>query len=93
MFNKKNRSFCIIRKDLAKDYEVEVDASEAPVLNKLMSEPDPYESSMADIKIMEEEVFPIYDAIKLVFGEEKDLKLNLIKLAVGGSHKDYVTIG
>ncbi|MEJ2249261.1 MAG: hypothetical protein P8Y70_10145 [Candidatus Lokiarchaeota archaeon] len=58
-----------------------------------MSEPDPYESSMGDIKVLEKEIFPINDAIKLVFGEDKDLKLNLIKLAVGGSHKDYVTIG
>jgi hypothetical protein len=93
MYNKKNRSFCVIRKDLAKDYEIEVDASEAPVLNKLLNEPEPYESSMADIKIIEEEIFPIYDAIKIVFGEEKDLKLNLIKLAVGGSPSDYVTVG
>lgn len=92
MYNKKNRSFCIIRRNLAKDYEIEVDPSEAPVLNKLLSDPDPYESSMADLKILEEEVFPTNEAIKHVFGETKDLSLNTIKLAVGANNNDYVTI-
>jgi hypothetical protein len=77
---------------LAKDYEIEVDASEAPVLNKLMNEPEPYETSMADIKILEDEIFPLIDSFKVVFGEEKELKLQSIKLAVGGSITDYVTI-
>ena len=92
MYNKKNHSYCIIRKDLAKNYEIEVDASEAPILNKVLTDPEPYESSMADIKILEEEVFPINEAIKRVFGDEKDLSLNSIKLAIGGSKTDYVTI-
>jgi len=92
MYNEKRRSICIIRKNLAKDYEIDVDASEAPVLNKLLNEPDPYESSMADLKILEEEVFPLIECFKNVFGEEKELKLNSIKLAIGGSNTDYVTI-
>ncbi|MFO7797443.1 MAG: hypothetical protein R6W84_14965 [Promethearchaeia archaeon] len=92
MYNKKNRSYCVVRKDLAKNYDIEVDASEAPVLNKVLSDPDPYESSMAEIKILQEEVFPINDAIKKVFGDSKDLQLNSIKLAIGGSKSDYVTI-
>ncbi len=92
MYNKKKHSYCIIRKDLAKNYEIEVDASEAPILNKVLTEPEPYESSMADIKILEEEVFPINEAIKRVFGEEKDLILNSIKLSIGGSNTDYVSI-
>ncbi len=92
MYNKKNHSYCVIRKDLAKNYEIEVDASEAPILNKVLTEPEPYESSMADIKILEEEVFPINEAIKRVFGDEKELSLNSIKLAIGGSKIDYVTI-
>ncbi|MBY9006329.1 MAG: hypothetical protein KGD63_06190 [Candidatus Lokiarchaeota archaeon] len=92
MYNKKNHAYCIIRKDLAKNYEIEVDASEAPILNKLLTDPEPYESSIADIKILEEEVFLINEAIKRVFGDEKELSLNSIKLAIGGSKTDYVTI-
>ncbi|MFX1417706.1 MAG: hypothetical protein ACFE9N_02170 [Promethearchaeota archaeon] len=93
IYNKKKRSFCIIRKDLAKSYEIEVDASEAPVLNKMLNEPEPYESSIADLKILEEEVFPINNAFQKVFGVDKELKLNSIKLAVGSNYHDYVTIG
>ncbi len=42
---------------------------------------------------MEEEVFPINDAFQKVFGAEKELKLNSIKLAIGSNYNDYVTIG
>lgn len=93
IYNKKNRSFYVIRKDLAKSYEIEVDASEAPVLNKMIDEPEPYEISIADIKILEEEIFPINDAFQKVFGSDKELKLNSIKLAIGGNFHDYVTVG
>ncbi len=95
MFNtegKKDKSFCVIRKDLARNYEIEVDASEAPILNKILSDPEPYESSLADIKILDNEVFPINEAIKEVYGTEEDLLLYSIKLAVGGNPSDYVTI-
>ena len=96
MFNregKNQKSFCVIRKDLAKNYEIEVDASEAPILNKMLNDPEPYESSLADPKILEQEVFPINDAIKNVFGPDEELDLNSIKLAIGGSPSDYVTVG
>ncbi|GAH89078.1 unnamed protein product, partial [marine sediment metagenome] len=92
MYNEKRRSICIVRKNLAKDYDIEVDASEAPVLNKISENPQPFESSMANLNILEEEVFPLIDAFKIVFGEEKELNLHSIKLAVGGSKKDYVSI-
>ncbi|MFX0041642.1 MAG: hypothetical protein ACFE8L_01905 [Candidatus Hodarchaeota archaeon] len=92
MYNKKNRSVCVIRKDLAKSYEIEVDASEAPILNKMLNDPEPYESSMADLKILETEVFPINKAFKNVFGTDKELKLNSIKLAIGSNNNDYVTV-
>ena len=59
MYNKSDKSICVIRRDLTKDYDIEVDASEAPVLNKVLSDPDPYESSMADIRILEEEVLDL----------------------------------
>lgn len=92
MYNKSDKSICVIRRDLAKDYEIEVDASEAPVLNKVLSDPEPYESSLADMRILEDEIFPINDAIKNVFGEEKELDLRCIKLAIGGSLHDYVSV-
>jgi len=92
MYNEKKRSICVIRKNLAKDYEVEVDASEAPIMNKMLRDPEPYESSIAEVKILEQEIFPLNDAFKNVFGTEEELKLNSIKLAIGGSYHDYVTI-
>ena len=92
MYKKKERFYCIIRKDLSKPYDVEVDASEAPIINKLTKEPEPYEITIADLKILEDEVFPINETIKNIFGSEKELKLKVIKLAIGGSISDYVTI-
>jgi len=92
MYNEKRRSVCVIRKNLAKDYEIEVDSSEAPVLNKFLEKPQPFESSMAHLNILEDEIFPLIDAFKNTFGAEKELKLRSIKLAVGGSNTDYVTI-
>ncbi len=92
MYKKGERSLCIIRKNLAKDYEIEVEASEAPLLNKFLNDPEPYESSMADIKIIEEEVVPINDALINVFGNDKDLNLYSVKIGIGGSKNDYVTI-
>ena len=76
-----------------KSYDIEVGASEAPIMNKMLNEPIPYESSIADIKILEDEVFPINDAFQKVFGPDKEFKLNAIKLAVGSNYNDYVTIG
>lgn len=92
MYKKGESSLCIIRKNLAKDYEIEVDASEAPLLNKFLNDPEPYESSMADIKIIEEEVVPINEALINVFGNNKDLNLYGVKIGIGGSKNDYVTI-
>ncbi|TFG16436.1 MAG: hypothetical protein EU533_09030, partial [Promethearchaeota archaeon] len=92
MYNEKKKSICVIKKNLAKDYEIDVDASEAPILNKLLKDPEPYESSIADVKILEKEIFPLNDAFKNVFGLEDELKLHSIKLAVGGSETDYDTI-
>ncbi|MHA1194942.1 MAG: hypothetical protein ACTSRH_02885 [Promethearchaeota archaeon] len=92
IYREKMRTICIIKKNLAKDYDIEVDASEAPVLNKYLKNPKPYEISMADVKILDEQVFPINEIVKELFGEEKDLKLETIKLAVGSNNKDYVTI-
>ncbi|MHA2430877.1 MAG: hypothetical protein ACXACC_07580 [Promethearchaeota archaeon] len=92
MYNEKKKAICIIKKNLAKDYEIEVDASEAPILNKMTETPEPYENSIADLKILDDEVFPLIEAFKSVFGEEKEIELYKIKLAIGGSNTDYVTI-
>jgi len=92
MYNEKKKAICIIKKNLAKDYEIEVDASEAPILNKMTETPEPYENSIADLKILDDEVFPLIEAFKSVFGEEKEIELYSIKLAIGGSNTDYVTI-
>jgi hypothetical protein len=92
MYNEKRRSVCVIRKNLARDYEIEVDSSEAPVLNKLLENPQPFESSMAHLNILEEEIFPLIGAFRNTFGAKKELKLRSIKLAIGGSNTDYVTI-
>ncbi len=59
----------------------------------MLNDPEPYESSIADVKILEEEVFPINEAFQKVFGSDKEFKLNSIKLAIGSNHNDYVTIG
>ncbi|MFX1278656.1 MAG: hypothetical protein ACFFA3_04515 [Promethearchaeota archaeon] len=58
----------------------------------MLSEPEPYESSMADVNILESEVFPINEAFQKVFGMDKEFKLNAIKLAIGSNYNDYVTI-
>lgn len=59
----------------------------------MLNDPEPYESSIADLKILEEEVIPINNAFQKVFGTDKELKLNSIKLAIGSNTTDYVTIG
>lgn len=59
----------------------------------MLNDPEPYESSIADVKILEEEIFPINDVFQKVFGSDKEFKLNSIKLAIGSNYNDYVTIG
>ncbi|UCD00787.1 MAG: hypothetical protein JSV23_07825 [Promethearchaeota archaeon] len=59
----------------------------------MLNDPEPYESSIADLKILEEEIFPINTAFQKVFGTDKELKLNSIRLAIGSNYNDYVSIG
>ncbi len=92
VLNTTEKSFYIIRRDLAKDYDIEVDASEAPVINKELTEPEPYEISMMDIKILQAEIVPINEAIKKVFNANEDMELECIRLAIGSNPFDYVTI-
>lgn len=92
MISKPENVKLIIRIDLSNNYDLQIEASEAPILNKFVGNPEPYEVSMADVKILVEEIFPINDSIKKVFGDEKDLDLNKIRLSVGGEKNDYVSI-
>lgn len=82
----------IIKIDLSNNYDFTIQASEAPVMNKYTGNQEPYEVSLADSKILEDEIFPINESLKKVFGDEKDLDLNKIRLAVGGEKDDYVSI-
>jgi len=82
----------IIKIDLSNNYDFVIQASEAPVMNKYTGNPEPYEVSLADSKVLDEEIFPINESIKKVFGDDKDLDLHKIRLAVGGEKDDYVSI-
>ncbi|MFX1328164.1 MAG: hypothetical protein ACFE91_08475 [Promethearchaeota archaeon] len=45
------------------------------------------------MKILEDEIFPINSSFQKIFGTDKELKLNSIKLAIGSNYNDFVTIG
>ncbi len=83
---------CILKKDLT-EYDVHIFPSEAPVTGDyLKKDIDPFEVTLADIQILEKEVFPIVIAIQEIFGEDKVPQLGKIRLAVGSNEIDYVTI-
>ncbi len=83
---------CIIKKDLT-EYDVHIFPSEAPVTSDyLKKDIDPFEITLADIQILEKEIFPIVIAIQEIFGEDKVPQLGKIRLAVGSNETDYVTI-
>ncbi len=91
VYEKENETFWIIKRDLI-DYEFNVRASEAPIANQILRTPDPFETSIIDISILEKEVFPINDAVSTVFGEDRDLELLSIRLAVGSKMSDFISI-
>jgi hypothetical protein len=82
--------YIVIKKELG-DYDLVVSPSEAPVINQYLKTPDPFESILADIKIIET-IEPINIAIQTSFGENKEINLLSIKLAIGSGEHDYVTI-
>lgn len=92
IYKKDGDTIYMIRKDLSKDYDVEVEVSEAPVLNKYLREPESYERTLADLEILENEVLIINEAIKNIFGKEKGLDLKSVRLGIGSNKNDYVTI-
>jgi hypothetical protein len=88
---KRNMIQIIVKKELT-DYELNIIASEAPIKNFLPAgELLPYEYIVAEKEIIEKELFPFNDAIRKVFGNLYDLKLNSIRLCVG-TEDDYLTI-
>ncbi|MHA1792999.1 MAG: hypothetical protein ACTSVI_10175 [Promethearchaeota archaeon] len=82
--------YWIIKKDLT-DYELFVNASEAPVSNLYLQKPDSFENCVVERNIFDKEIFPIADAIKSVFGKKK-VDLGKIAVAIGANENDYVTI-
>jgi hypothetical protein len=83
--------YVILKKELA-DYKMEVMASDAPILNQYIKAPEPFEITVADIGMIEKEIVPVSTAISLVFGETKVLSLTSIRIAVGSSQTDFVTL-
>lgn len=91
IMEKRNTIQIIIKKELI-DYELNIIASEAPIKNFLPAgEALPYEYIVAEKAIIEKELFPFDDAIKKIFGNNYDLKLNSIRLCIG-TEDDYLTI-
>jgi len=81
----------ILKRDLV-EYNIHVQASEAPISNVLSSEQEPWETIIAHAEILEKEVFPLVEILGEIFGNKKKLRLNLVRLCVGSSFTDYVTI-
>ncbi|MHA1583700.1 MAG: hypothetical protein ACTSVU_04965 [Promethearchaeota archaeon] len=91
LYQREGGLYLIIKKELT-NYPLTINASEAPVINQYLKNPDPFESVLADIKILEKEVDPINLALQTNFGEDKEFSLVSVKLAVGSGEHDYVTI-
>ena len=83
--------YLIIKKDLT-DYDLSINPSEAPIINQYLKNPDPFESLLADIKIIEKEIEPLNFAVQTTFGENKEISLVSVKIAVGSGENDYGTI-
>ncbi|MHA1821616.1 MAG: hypothetical protein ACTSU2_02290 [Promethearchaeota archaeon] len=82
---------CVIKKDLL-EYDTYITASEGPITNEFLKSPDSFETTLADIKIFQKEIVPITMAISSVFGEDKYMSLDSIRIAIGSNENDYVTI-
>ncbi len=91
LYHREGGLYLIIKKDLVK-YDLTVKASEAPIINQYLRSPDPFESLIADIKILEAEIEPLNLAMQTTFGENKEMSLISVNLAVGSSVNDYVTV-
>jgi len=91
LFQREGGLYLVIKKDL-NDYHVDISPSEAPVMNQYLKEPDPFESYLAEPKILKEELEPFNIALHTIFGEKKEMSLISIKVAIGSGENDYVTL-
>ncbi|QEE14338.1 hypothetical protein DSAG12_00151 [Promethearchaeum syntrophicum] len=91
LYRREGGLYLIVKKELG-DYDLTVSPSEAPIINQYLKTPDPFESILADVKIIEKEIEPVNIAIQTSFGENKEINLLSIKLAIGSGENDYVTI-
>lgn len=73
------------------DYETYIDASEAPISNIYAKEPDSFETCIIERAILDKEVFPFADAIRMVFNTGA-VELDKISIAIGSNEMDFVTI-
>ncbi|MHA1682519.1 MAG: hypothetical protein ACTSUE_16395 [Promethearchaeota archaeon] len=80
-----------IIKKACNEFETYVDASEAPISNLYAREPDAFETCIIEKSIFDKEIFPISDAIRVVFGTNA-VELDRISLAIGSNETDYVTL-
>lgn len=94
LYSLEDRNFFIVRKNLIKNYELEVMPSEAPMLNRYVTPEDAesYEHSLLNINILEDQILPIEDTIKILFGDDKFLDLKSVRLAIGSNANDYIGI-
>ncbi len=91
MYQRDGGLYLVIKNDLG-DYNTTISASEAPIINQYLKQPEPFESFLADRKIIQEEIEPFNIAVHTTFGEKKEMSLVSIKLAIGSGENDYVTI-
>ncbi len=90
-YDKGEEIYIILKRDLL-DFEFQVRASEAPLSNQVLRVPDPFETSICEITIFEKEIAPVKDAVTTVFGENTELELNSVRLAIGSKMSDFITI-
>ncbi len=91
LYQREGGLYCIIKKDLA-DYDLTVSASEAPIINQYLKLPDPFESLLVDVNIVDKEIEPLNFGLQSIFGDDKEFNLVSVRIAVGSGENDYVTI-
>ena len=90
IYHTRSQTNYVIKKDLSLNYDVKVEASEAPIFNDVYYETDPYEASIINPIILEKEIFPLNNLIKKSF--DVDLNLDRIKFAIGRTNLDYFSV-
>jgi len=74
------------------EYNSEEIASAVPITHGINPDPEAFETIVIDISVFPKEILPIFNAIKELFGEDKLFELNRIRLAIGKTFDDFVTI-